>query len=279
MTLAAYNSGPGTVRRAIRRAGYKRTFWEVYRYLPRETRSYVPQYVAIVYAMNYAEEHNMIETAVEVIIPHDTVVVRSFLHLDTFAKLTGTCTEEILLLNPAVRHNALPGNGKTYVLKLPIAAKFELEKNRYAILDSASKTGRKEVELLAKNAVGNTAGRELIVYRVKNGDVLGNIALRHRVRIDDLRKWNKLRGNMIRSGQRLNIWVAPHQKVSKTVAKPATRQTASVTFPEGKTYVVQPGDTLWDISKKFRGIPVEKIKATNNLKSNKLEPGMKLIIG
>lgn len=219
LALAAYNSGPGTVKRAIRRSGYKKTFWEIYNYLPRETRSYVPQFVAIIYAMNYAEEHNMIEPALERVIPHDTLIVRKFLHLDAFAKLTGTCTEELLQLNPSVRHNAIPENGKKFILKLPSGAKAELEKNRTAILDAASKSGRKQFETLAKNEIGDTYGRELVIYSVKYGDALGLIAQRYRVRIDDLRKWNKLKGNMIRTGQRLNIWVVPTQRVTR-IARP-----------------------------------------------------------
>ena len=278
LTLAAYNSGPGTVRRAIRRSGYKKTFWEIYNYLPHETRSYVPQYVAIIYAMNYAEEHNIIETALEEVIPYDTLVVNRFLHFDTFSQLTGTCSEELLQLNPSVRHNAIPENGKTYILKLPIAAKIALDKNRTAILDSAAKTGRKETELMSKKADGNIFGRDLMVYRVQYGDALGLIAQRHRVRLDDLRRWNNLRGNMIRTGQRLNIWVIPSQKVSR-VSPPSATPATPASLPDGNTYVVQPGETLWDIAKKFQGTTIEKIKTLNNLKSNRLEPGMKLIIG
>ena len=245
LTLAAYNSGPGTVKRAIRRSGYKKTFWELYNYLPRETRSYVPQFISIIYSMNYAEEHNMVEPALEEMIPHDTLHVRKFLHLDTFAKLTGTCTEELLQLNPSVRHNAIPESTKSFVLKLPIAAKAELEKYRITILDSASKAGRKEVEILAKNAIGNIAGRDLVVYFVKNGDVLGTIAQRYHVRVDDLRKWNNLRGNIIRTGQRINIWALPSKRVSQSVTKPGSVQVTAVPW--------------------------------TNLKSDRLEQGMKLI--
>ncbi len=287
LALAAYNSGPGTVKRAIRRSGYKKSFWEVYKFLPRETRSYVPQFIAIIYAMNYAEEHNMIETALEQTIPHDTLHVQKYLHFETFAKLTGTCVEELLQLNPSVRHNAIPDNGKRFIIRLPIAAKLELEKNRHAILDSASKIGKSEFEQMARKASDNTYGRELIVYRVKNGDALGIIAQRYHVKLDDLRKWNRMRSNVIRVGQRLNIWILPSQKTGVSTSLKQASQSQSVVAKkeevqiptDSKTYVVQPGDTLWDITQKFKGTTVQKLKTLNKLKSNRLEPGMKLILG
>lgn len=274
LALAAYNSGPGTVKRAIRRSGYKRTFWEIYRYLPRETRSYVPQYVAIVYAMNYAEEHNFSNLDPELQMPHDTISIQQYVHLETFASLTGTCVDELHQLNPSLRRGAIPETAKPFLFKVPVAAKSALDLNRIAILDSSSRVGRHEIETLIKNTPGNTTGREPIVYRVKYGDVLGLIAQTYHVRVDDLRKWNNLRSNTIRTGQKLTIWVKPSQRT-----RTATATAMPVEPPSDNSYVVQEGDTLWDISRKFKGVTVEKLKALNNLKSNQLSPGMKLILG
>ncbi|HNV28574.1 MAG TPA: LysM peptidoglycan-binding domain-containing protein [Cyclobacteriaceae bacterium] len=275
LALAAYNSGPGTVRKAVRRSGYKKSFWEVYPHLPRETRAYVPQFIAIIYAMNYAEQHNLVETAREQIPLYDTLAVKQFLHFETLANLTGTCLEDLQKLNPSVLRNALPENGRKKIIKIPLHSKIILDSNRVAILDSASRVGRKEIELSAKNSTGNTYGREMTTYKVVSGDVLGSIAIRHRVSVQDLRTWNNLNGNTIRVGQRLVVWMAP----GSSTAKNTVSAEAILLSPDTKTYIVQPGDTLWDISKKVPGLTVEKIKSLNNLKSNNLQPGQKLIVG
>ena len=149
LALAAYNSGPGTVRWAVRRSGYKKTFWEIYPFLPRETRSYVPQYIAIIYAVNYADEHNIHEDQREEILPYDTISLNRFLHLDTFARLTGTCVEDLQMLNPHFKRNAVPEDGKLRAIKVPKSAKEVLTQNRKIILDSAA-AGKKELETLAK---------------------------------------------------------------------------------------------------------------------------------
>jgi membrane-bound lytic murein transglycosylase D len=162
-------------------------------------------------------------------------------------------------------------------MRIPVTAKNQLVENRLAILDSASKVGKKELELLAKTMEGSTYGRDRIVYKVKSGDVLGSIAMRHKVRVADIKKWNNLRSDVIRSGQRLNIWLkgSPNNSVAASAKKSVT-----VTELQGtKTYIVQPGDTLWDISKKFSGLTIEKIKALNNLNNSKIQPGQKLIVG
>lgn len=275
LALAAYNSGPGTVRKAVRRSGYKKSFWEVYPHLPRETRAYVPQFIAIIYALNYTEEHNLVETVREKVQPFDTLQVKQYLHIETLAKLTGSCLEDFQKLNPSILRGVLPDNGRVHTLKIPVTAKQLLDQNRVGILDSASKVGRTENEVMARNSVGDTFGREMVYYKVVSGDVLGIIAERHGVRLSDLKAWNNLQSNTIRTGQRLVVWVKPGSKSAAPVVT-----TESVLLPPNtKTYIVQPGDTLWDISRKVPGLTVEKIKDLNNLKGNTLKPGQKLIVG
>ena len=276
LALAAYNTGPGNVKRAIRRSGYKKSFWEIYPFLPRETRSYVPQFVAIIYTMNHLDEHNFIDEGEEMLVRYDTLHVNKFVNFETLAHLTGTCLEDLQKLNPSIQRNAVPETGKGYLIHIPQQAKVNLHRNRVAILDSVSKVGRKELELLAKNTAGTTYGRDRLVYKVRNGDVLGSIAMRHNVRIEDLRKWNNLKGNMIRSGQRLTVWVKPNMGNSVIASAKKSQVT---TLSGSKTYTVQPGDTLWDITRKFEGLTIEKIKTLNNLNNSKIQPGQKLIVG
>jgi membrane-bound lytic murein transglycosylase D len=291
LALAAYNTGPGNVKRAIRKAGYRKpegnvytklTFWDIYPHLPRETRSYVPQFVAITYAMNYLDEHNFFDEGEEMLPTSDTLQVARFLHFETFASLTGTCVENLQRLNPSIQRNAIPETNKVYTMYVPADAKRKLEMNRLAILDSASRTGRKEIEALAKNTDNTIYSRDRIVYRVKNGDVLGSIAMRHGVSVTNLKRWNNLHNNTIHVGQRLNIFPRNNGGGSSTAvasAKSSGSSASPAPIPNSKTYIVQPGDTLWEISKKFEGLTIEKIKSMNQLDNTKLQPGQKLIIG
>ncbi len=278
LALAAYNTGPGNVRKAIRRSGYQKSFWDIYPYLPRETRSYVPQFVAIIYAMNHLEQHNFFEEGEEMLVRSDTIHVRNFVHFETLANLTGTCVEDLQKLNPSVQHNAIPDLQKPVAMRLPLTAKLQLEENRVAILDSASRTGRAELVALAKAMQGGTYGRERVVYKVRGGDVLGSIAMRHRVRVSDIKKWNNLNSDVIRTGQRLNIWVTSSSSIAVAGSTPAKKAVTTTNLSGQKTYTVQPGDTLWDISRKFDGLTIEKIKALNKLPNNKIQPGQKLIV-
>ena len=283
LALAAYNSGPGNVRKAMRRSG-KKKFWEMYRYLPRETRGYVPQFVAVIYVMNYLEEYGFSATPENYYVEYDTVMLKEYAHIPTLAGMMNLCPEDILDLNTGLKFNAFPDIDKSYPLRLPQYSMEQFQENRDQYLDSAAKIDKSKVKLLAGNTGGSTYGKNRIVYKVRNGDVLGTIAQRYRVRVSDLRQWNNLRGDMIRVGQRLNIWVRPGSTKTTTpvvVAKKKSPPAPKITLPPGTgtTYIVQPGDTLWDIAKKFNGVTIERIKAVNGLNSDSIKPGQKLKIG
>lgn len=277
LAIAAYNTGPGNVRKAMRRSGYKRTFWEIYSKLYRETRSYLPQYVAMVYTLNYLDEHNFDESDAQYAIKADTVNTNKFVHLKTLAGLLNICEDDLTNLNPALKRKAVPKTIKGYSFNLPKDVKELLNSNRMAFLDSASKSGKEELKAMAQTRPGSTYGRQRLIHKVRSGDVLGTIAERYHVRVSDIRSWNGIRGNTIRVGQRLNIWAKAGRTVSPVIAKPSL---ATVKIPKGaKTYVVQPGDTLWDISRKFEGLSIEKIKQLNKMHTSRIKPGQQLIIG
>ncbi len=278
---AAYNAGPGKVRRAIRKSGYKKDFWEIYRYLPRETRSYVPQFLAFLYVVNYAEEHNfLIEEYNEYLPETDTIIVNDFLYFKTFADLTNICPEDLEKLNPSVRRRAIPESENEFVLYIPYDIKPYFLENRKWILDSAKNTGKEELEYLARNSVGSTYGRDKVVHTVRSGEVLGTIANKYKVRISDVRSWNNIQGNLIRVNQKLKIWVNQnyYQSLKAKNGSQILPDTPQI-MASSKTHLVQPGDSLWKISLKYKGLTIERIKKLNNLKSDRIVPGQKLIIG
>ncbi|WP_109832931.1 lytic transglycosylase domain-containing protein [Reichenbachiella versicolor] len=287
LALAAYNTGPGNVRKAIRRSGYKKTFWEIYPWLPRETRSYVPQFVAVVYTMKYREEHYFFDNEItnNYLAQYDTLHLDGYIHMETLANQLDLCVDQVIKLNPQVIRGATPDGTNNFPLKLPIDKIEYAKANRITILDSASKVGKKELAYLARNTPGSTYGRARQIYRVRSGDVLGSIAQRYHVRVSDIKRWNNLHSNMIRVGQRLNIWTLPIYNSSTKNAyavkytKPKPQPKPEPKEVSGGTYhQVRSGESLWSIAKLYKDVSIEQIKKLNNLNSSRIDPGQRLLI-
>ena len=199
------------------------------------------------------------------------------MYLKTFADLTNVCVEDLEKLNPKIKRRAIPTAAKDFVFYIPSDIKPLVEENREFILDSARRTGKEELEYLARYEVGSTWGRERIIHIVRSGDAISLLAEKYKVRSADIRAWNNLSGNLIRIGQRLKIWVNDEYYNSLNSNTLIAKQEL-VPIISGKIHLVQPGESLWEISRMYDGLTIEKIKKLNNLTSNKIMPGQKLRI-
>ncbi|MFC6995995.1 lytic transglycosylase domain-containing protein [Rufibacter roseus] len=332
MALAAYNCGPGNVRKAIKRSGGKNTFWEIYPYLPRETRSYVPSFTAIVYAMNYAPEHNLKADTLRQPIAVDTILVNQPLDLKRLALQLNLSEEYIADLNPAVKHKYLPEEVKNFPLRIPADSYPFLAQNHMAILDSARYvapvriTAPASSTMVAKaKATVHSEDSDKATYVVRRGDSLIKIARENDVTVEELKAWNQITGSTIMANQKLLVMNPANKEKedSKQTTEPAAENTllASADEPAGSAkqagpnadnqptdgaaastaatsktskkaptkraeienpqtiHHVQPGDTLWNISRRYNNISVDQLKKKNKLKGDDLKPGMKLIVG
>lgn len=273
VAMAAYNCGPGNVRKAIRKSGGKKTFWGIYNYLPRETRSYVPQVQAMLYILNHLEEHNFHPEDPTYVVEYEKIRFDRALSLDKLAELTNLCIADLKTLNPAIKNQTLPESNRSMALRIPRSKVTYIKENLAWLNDSlnnaptillASNMELKSVEALAQDIRQNGT-----TYKVRSGDVLGSIAQRHGVTVTQIKSWNNLSSNLIRVGQTIRI----NSAISGNIASTQTNSSGQT------TYTVQPGDSLWIISKKHDGLTVEQIKRLNNLNSNNIKPGQKLIIG
>ena len=274
LALAAYNSGPGNVNKAIRRAGGQKNYWNIRHYLPRETAGYLPAFYATYYIFEYADEHQLYATN-EVLntFETDTIVVKRQISFEQVNSVLGTDMELITFLNPQYKLKIIPVvKDRGYTLTLPKYMVGNFVSNEAQIYAYAEEEDAKREKPLPQffEAESKT------IYRVRSGDFLGKIARKYGVRVSQIKQWNGLRSNNISIGQRLTIYPSkPYTPTSST-----NKSGSSVKLnPSNVTYyTVKEGDSLWSISQKFSGVSVQNIKDWNDISGNHLKPGMKLKI-
>ena len=273
LAIASYNCGAGNVNKAIRRSGGSKDFWEIYPYLPRETRGYVPSFFAALYAMRYYKEHNLTPEHIPMPPHTDTIKVNKMLHFEQIAHYTGASIEELRTHNPQYLHDIIPGTEKEYILQLPYqftGAFIDHENEIYAYNDSVyfSPAALKQIQ--------QSAEPSKIIHRVKRGETLSHIALRYGVSVKNIQRWNGI-GTRIREGQRLAIYTkgnGPATSSSSSSGKVNTSVSNGYVM-----YTVRSGDNLWNIAKKFSGVSVNDLQRLNGLsKNSKIYPGKKLKI-
>ena len=279
LAIASYNCGAGNVNKAIRRAGGSRDFWTIYPYLPRETRGYVPSFVAALYTLAYYKDHGITPRAIAMPAHVDTFEIRRPLHFGQISELIGITKEEIADLNPQYVKEIIPGTeNKTYLLKLPFnyTAQFvDHEKEIYSFKDSVF------FNPIVLNDAKSVQTQSTTYHTVRRGETLGRIAQRYGVRLSDLQRWNGVKSN-IRVGQRLTIHKngtpASTSKVSSAASAASTEKSTSKA-DEYLMYTVKKGDTLWEISRKFEGVSLNDIMKLNGFtKKSKIMPGKKIKI-
>jgi membrane-bound lytic murein transglycosylase D len=307
LVIAAYNCGPGNVNKAIRRSGNRKDYWDIYYRLPRETRGYIPQYIAATYAINYYKEHHIQPLAINIPISTDTVMINKDIHLSQISEVMDISIGELKALNPQYRTGLVPGNTKPQSLTLPIAHIGD-----FIDLADTIRNHKSEVYLNRANLTVNPTrstnippdikGKTRLYYTVKDGDNLGFIAEWYRVGLSDLRYWNDIYSNTIRVGQKLAVYVDPAKSdyfaridgmtfaqkqamigssvpVNLTNSSAALAAASSGPDSEYIIYTVQYGDTIWDIVKKYENVTTSEVLSLNNITDpGKLYVGQKLKI-
>ncbi|MCK4919717.1 MAG: transglycosylase SLT domain-containing protein [Bacteroidales bacterium] len=303
LVIAAYNCGPGNVNKAIRRAGGKRNYWDIYYYLPRETRGYVPAFIAASYVMNYADYHNLKPVPVDFALNNDTIHIYEKLHLKQVSDVLNIPMERLRDLNPQYKYDYIPDD-KQYVLRIPqeyIISFIDLEDSIFNYQDSIF--FNKDNHIITPTSLNYNKPTlpsdkyTKLKYRIQSGDNLGYISMWYNVRLSDLRYWNNIRSNTIRAGQNLNVYV-PNAKADyyrpvnelsfaekqKRIGKTVTETRMPLDTQDNYTgdyvtYKVRSGDSLWEIAKRFPGVSDNDIMQLNNLNYGAtIQPGQILKI-
>ncbi|GAA3973518.1 lytic transglycosylase domain-containing protein [Pedobacter ginsengiterrae] len=271
LAIAAYNCGKGNVTRAIDKAG-SRDFWEIRQFLPKETRNYVPAFIAAVYVMNYSSKHQITEQASKLFLKTDTMQVNHFVSLSALAKILNIEDESLFALNPSYKKKIV--NGTSDLPKRLILPKLKgadlaglydvLNNNELDNQMQVIQANTDDVRELRKRKAATVNSTAVLYHKVTSGQSLNSVADKYGVEVQDLKVWNALKSKTIVPGQRLKIYTS-----KRAVLK------APASF---LSYKVKRGDTLSEIAEKFDGATVQSIKRDNNLAKAGLQTGMVLKI-
>jgi len=290
LVLAAYNSGAGNVNKAIRRSGGKMNFWEIRNYLPRETRDYVPAFIAVNYVMSYSAEHNLYPTmpnlqSYEI----DTVAVKYALSFAQISEKLKIPTDELMFLNPSFRKGFIPSTTeKTYFIRLPKKSVADFINNETALYAYSPTKGydASQFQTLIAQQSSDDASSDLqrATHKVRRGESLATIAHKYHCTTSELKEWNKLKRTKVVTGQRLTVYTPkPHKKIKSStepvlVQKDDTSKTDEVQpIAHTKYHVVKKGEFLGKIATKYN-VSLDNLKKWNHLKSSNVQVGQKLMV-
>lgn len=285
LVIAAYNCGPGNVNKAIARSGGKQDYWEIYYRLPRETRGYVPAFIAANYIMNYYAEHNICPMKPNDFQALDTVHVNQEIHFGQISEILDIPVNELQRLNPQFKRDIVPGNYKPYALVLPTKKMIAFIDKKDEILNCRRSTyfaHRLDTDRYLKGGSTSVGSDGVVYYRVKKGDNLSKIAKRNGVTVAQLKSWNNLKSTFLSIGKQLIVRKdAPPPSSADSKEQYAEVREDSIqriSREVNQYYRVKKGDTLGEIAKK-NGVTVSELKSWNGLSSSKIAIGEQLIVG
>ena len=291
LVLASYNSGPGNVAKAIRRSGGQQNYWNIRKNLPKETQGYLPAFLATMYIYEYHKEHGIKpEKAPIKQFATDTVMIKRQMSFKQISELIDIPLAQLQILNPSYKLNVVPAyNDQTHFLRLPqdkMAVFTSNESKIYAYVDREANLRERPFQIVrpivtqdSVNTFQRLAQAKVRYYRVKRGDNLSTIAQKYDVAVDDLKKWNNIRGNKVAYGKNLKINGVEADQKSTAVAKVEIDkkgiQKDSLATPTNSIYVVQKGDNLSNIAKKFN-VTVAELQDWNKLTTKSISLGASL---
>ena len=276
--IAAYNCGPGTINKAMHRAGGSTDYWEIYKYLPKETQGYVPAFIAANYIMSYYCEHNICPMRTDLPLKSDTIMVNRDVHFKQIAGVTGISVDELRTLNPQYRRDLVNGSSKPSPIRLPqeyVTQFIDHEDSIYAYDASRLITKRAEVEIAQTDVQPQPAPRPTYTQprtSYTQGRTAYTATTRSRQRaaaVQQAQQAQALRGRRGRAARQAQVQQAQAQQRGKgrRGQQAARQKTQSVTIEQGQT--------LSSIARKH-GTTVDNLRKLNGIKGDNIRAGKQI---